>query len=574
MELKMIKNITPEFMSKIKLPNEAGKRLNYLIVMPKLTENDNVQYIFPVGMPYVSAALKASGRSVFTLNLNYKSDPDALFCETVRNNNIDVVMVGGLSGHYAVLQNIISRAKEISEDIITVCGGGIITADPKNAMAALRGLDFGLIGEGEYLINEFAYALENDEDISTVAGVALKDGSITGVRPDIADLDILPFPDYEGFEFDLMLSKKYPQVVWLKENSRAAALCASRSCPYNCTFCFHSAGKKYRKRSLDNIFAEIDYLADSFNINYINFSDELFVSSQEFLRGFCERIKSYNISWNFQSRVDRIDIETFRITKESGCVNVFFGVESGDNTILKSMKKHITTEQVEKAFGLAKKADFYATGNIIFGDREETTETVDNTLKWVEKHPDFPLSINWITAFPGCELYFDALKRGVIKDPVAYLQSGCPQINVSKMTADEYSAAMTKVELFKWFLRVVGYDELLRLKENLHKLLENNDKIALWPMTFAGATVLHHIAPEFVLSDKVFWVNIDETLVRSRGIENFRKKIYKPDIIKTENIPVVIYSYQNSGGVINQISEMIRTDYPSVKTFKKLEDLL
>jgi radical SAM superfamily enzyme YgiQ (UPF0313 family) len=570
----MIKNITPEFLNKIKLPNENGKRLNYLIVMPKLTENDNVQYIFPVGMPYVSAALKASGRSVFTLNLNYKDKPDTLLTETIIKNNIDVVMFGGLSGHYTALQNIINRAKVISEDIITVCGGGIITADPKNAVNALVGLDYGLIGEGEYLINEFAYAIENSEDMSTVSGVVQKDGTITGFRPDIDNLDILPFPDYEGFEFDLMLSKKYPQVVWLKENSRAAALCASRSCPFNCTFCFHSAGKKYRKRSIDSIFAEIDYLVSDFNINYINFSDELFISSQEFLREFCERIKKYNIAWNFQSRVDRIDLQTFHIVKESGCVNVFFGVESGDNTILKSMKKHITTEQVEKAFRLAREADFYATGNIIFGDREETTETVDNTLKWIEKNPEIPLSINWITAFPGCELYFDAIKRGVLRDPVDYLRSGCPQINVTKMTDIEYKAAMIKVQLFKWFGRVIGENELLKLKNNLHNLLETSEKIALWPMTFTGAEVLHGIAPEFIFSDKVFWINIDENLVRSRGIENFHKKIYKPDIIKSENIPVVIYSYQNSGGVINQISEMIRTDYPFVKTFKKLEDLL
>ena len=144
-------NVTEEFLSMIKLPEPTGKKLNYLIVMPKQAEKP-FQYVFPTGMGIVAASLKASGRSVFTLNLTYKENPMEVLKQTIIKEKIDVVMTGGLSGQYSLLKEIIDTVKSICPDIITAVGGGIITAEPEVAMQALECADYGMIGEGEITI--------------------------------------------------------------------------------------------------------------------------------------------------------------------------------------------------------------------------------------------------------------------------------------------------------------------------------------------------------------------------------------------------------------------------------------
>lgn len=76
-------------------------------------------------------------------------------------------------------------------------------------------------------------------------------------------------------------------------------------------------------------------------------------------------------------------------------------------------------------------------GNFIFGDTEETIETATNTLNWWKKHLHYGITLNFITIFPGAELYKYACSKKIIIDPIEFIKQGCPIINVSKMNQDE-----------------------------------------------------------------------------------------------------------------------------------------
>ena len=103
--------------------------MNYLIVMPILTEIFDQSYTFPLGIAYVSASLKRSGRNVVTYNLNYKSKTIKENLEKIiREEQIDVIATGGLTAQYWQLERILTAAREIKPDIITWVGGGIITS--------------------------------------------------------------------------------------------------------------------------------------------------------------------------------------------------------------------------------------------------------------------------------------------------------------------------------------------------------------------------------------------------------------------------------------------------------------
>ncbi|MDR1592219.1 MAG: cobalamin-dependent protein [Prevotellaceae bacterium] len=179
----MPQHITQEFLDMIKLPDPTAKRLNYLMIMPVMVDNDSMWYQFPYGFGLVSSALKASGRNVFTLNINYKTDIDKLIRESIIKNHIDVVLTGGISGQYSVIKYVLDTCKECSPDIITIVGGGIITADPVVAMMALETADYGVIGEGEVTVNELAFALENGNEIDSVPGIILKTKMVTSPPP-------------------------------------------------------------------------------------------------------------------------------------------------------------------------------------------------------------------------------------------------------------------------------------------------------------------------------------------------------------------------------------------------------
>jgi radical SAM superfamily enzyme YgiQ (UPF0313 family) len=574
----MPQHITQEFLEMIKLPDPNAKRLKYLLVLPRMTDSADRLYLFPTGFALVSSALKASGRDVYTLNLNYKADYLELLRRTVVENAIDVVATGGLSGQYAALKEILDATKAANPEVITICGGGIITADSQVAMMALETADYGVIGEGEITINELAYALETGADTSTVAGLMLNGGAATERRKEIMDLDCLPFPDYDGLEFEMILDKSKYTMANLVEASFFVT--GSRSCPYNCTFCFHSSGVKYRKRSLDNIFGEIDWVLARYSKHYLYFNDEMLTSDRKFLEAFCERIKPYDFKWAASGRVDRVNHDVLKIMKDSGCFELSLGVESGCDAILKSMRKNTTVEQVERAFDAAEQVKLQVYGNLIFGDLEETSETISESIRWWKAHINYKLYLFWIYTFPGSHIYKTALERGIIRDPVQYLKDNNMQINISKMPDDVYWQTVERLELFQALYAIgidVDFDKIdtRAYREKLNSLFDYG-KIAVWPTILTIAKMLNAIDLDFLKNENVYMVNAQPKEERSKGCEPLiGKEMHLPTIIDRENIETVFYSFpQVKSNALEQISQEIRDKHPSVKRIVKLTDLL
>ena len=257
--------------------------------------------------------------------------------------------------------------------------------------------------------------------------------AVTNPRRELDDLDSIPWPDYQGFDLDKYLASTSPGISGLNRHNTVFML-ASRSCPYSCTFCFHTSGKKYRQRSLDKFFEELDYMVSQYDINFVCMADELFAQKIARVKEFCKKIKKYNMGWWAQFRVDNITTELLGVLKGSGCSVMSFGLESADNRVLKSMRKHTTVEQIEHALKLVYDSGISLEGAFIFGDVAETVETAENTLKWWREHSQYRISLNLITVYPGSGLYKHACETGIIQDRLKFLKDGCPQVNVSKMT--------------------------------------------------------------------------------------------------------------------------------------------
>lgn len=626
---------------------KEGGSLNWLLVMPKITLFDDQQYSFPVGIAYVSSALKTTGRKVFTLNLNYKKESTyALLSEAIRSHSIDVIACGGISVQYRILKEIIDAAKEIKPDIIAIVGGGLITSEPVAAMQALEIADYGIVGEGEITICELASKLEaglrgidggseqsvadgeqsiTDGELSTVAGIvyrgADKQWTVTKPRGEIGNLDIIPWPDYDGFEYEQMLKKTPIDILTGKNKNEAIGiLFYSRSCPYNCTFCFHSSGRKYRTRTLDGFFQEFDHLMKKYSFDNFFLADEYFISNLNFVKEFCKRIKQYNIRWTCSGRVDNITKELLETLKDSGCFQIQFGVESACDKILKSMRKNITRAQIENAFSLCWEAGIAASGNLIFGDLEETVETAMETINWYKAHPKWSLAMHWIIAYPGSFVYKTARERGIISDAAEFIRAGCPEVNFSKMTYDERrriafiidtaqsvshdklrdakimpgstgkitvtgkcpycgkTAAYNNIDPIRpvkletcpqcsHTLRLYCVDYLCAdtVRSNLEEMAQAG-KTAIWPVLVGLDGLLERVAT--FQTDNFYLVDSSPF---KKGLEISGKIVHSPDIIAQYGIDTVILTTTTSVGA--EIAGIINKDYPNVREIVNIGEL-
>lgn len=415
--------------------------MNFLLVNPKYA-NRGQFYEFPLGLAYVSSYMKHRGFNVFCLNCCHYDDPiEQQLSEYINNKQIDVICTGGMSYDFNRINEILETAKKIKPEIITVAGGPIVTSDPRMALENMQ-IDFGVIEEGEETMAELVDALCNERDVSKIKGLVFFDAEnnliITEHRGSISDLDALPFPDYEGFEYGSFVNTFAPNshllYYTILDEVRPARIVASRSCPFNCTFCYHPLGKKYRQRSLDNVFREIDYLLEKYNITVLVLMDELFSTHKERIYEFAERIKKYNIKWAPQLRVSDVDEKLLKALKESGAYLISYGIENLSDKILKSMQKRTTKAQILKALKLTRYAKIAVQGNILFGDPEETEETIKESMEWWINHPEYGLNLSMIKVLPDAPIYRYAIANGLIKDKFRYMKDGFPIINLTKLS--------------------------------------------------------------------------------------------------------------------------------------------
>jgi len=307
------------------------------------------------------------------------------------------------------------HAKELADKIKTkkVFGGVHPTISTKDAFAA--GADIVVQGEGEIAFRKILDSLSRGKSPKKIYK-----------EPFIENLDSLPFPDRKAIH-----QEKYLQITERNDGMKIASITSSRGCPHQCTFCTSRAiwGGKTRFRSAINIIMELSQLISEWNIDFLKFNDDTFTLDRKRVIEFCEMKKGYqmDVPWACNARVNTLDEELLQIMKDAGCVELWLGVESGSERILKVLKKGITKDQVRKVFKAAKKVGIRTRGYFMIGNETETLAEIQETINFVQElDPDIVgISIN--TPFPGSErwktmeddinwknvdLYRDAEKEG------------------------------------------------------------------------------------------------------------------------------------------------------------------
>ena len=254
---------------------------------------------------------------------------------------------------------------------------------------------------------ELIQQFENGSDFSQIKGIAYRDkdtGQVkrTSPRGLVNDLDELPPPS--RYLFDNYSYKKYYSV---KFGYKTTAIMTSRGCPFTCDFCSRPVfGNEFRSRSASKVADEVEEVI-SLGYNRIWFADDCFTLNRKRLIEVCDEIikRGLKIGWECLSRVDTLDSETADKMKQAGCVRMFFGIESGNDSTLKIMKKQITTKQAYNATQICKKKGIKAGAFFILGYPGENDKTILDTIKFASSLPLDYLSFTLPYPIPGTPLF-------------------------------------------------------------------------------------------------------------------------------------------------------------------------
>ena len=281
-------------------------------------------------------------------------------------------------------------------------GGAHISVMRKEALD-YNDADFAIKHEGEYAILELLDAIKSNKGFEEIRGLIWrKDGKIieNPDREPIKDIDELPFPDYDSFELD-----KY--YAW---QNKIIPILTSRGCPFRCVFCSAGVvmGSRIRMRSPANVLEEIEYWYKK-GIRTFDINDEIFTCNPKRVDEICDLIIKRGLKIKFRCyngiRVDTVTQDLLKKMRDAGCTDIAFGVETGNEQIMKNIKKGITLEQARKAIGWAKSLGIRVRANFIVGHPGETMETAMDTLRFANEVGADEINFNNLVPYPGTELF-------------------------------------------------------------------------------------------------------------------------------------------------------------------------
>lgn len=371
----------------------------------------------PMGLQYIAAVLEKNGFKVKAIDI----DADGLSMEQLGQvlAEANPLLVG-----ITCTTPLFKQAIEICQLAKTSCGastciGGIHpTIKPMEGMES-KFLDFAVFGEGEYTFLELAQSLaQGKTDFSKIKGLVFKRHGIAVKNPArelIQNMDELPFPARHLFKMD---KYTYPDAL----KSPAISIMTSRGCPGQCTYCCTKCifGLTYRFRSADNIIKEIEQVIEEYGAKEIHIWDDNFTVNKPRVMEFCKKIKEKGlhkkVSFSVPQglRIDQVNEEVLRALKEINVYAIGYGVESGNNEILKLCKKNTNTDQARKAVSLSKKLGFDVWCFFIIGLYGDTEKTIRETIDFAKELDPLFAKFLILKPLPGTEVFMQLDRDGLL----------------------------------------------------------------------------------------------------------------------------------------------------------------
>lgn len=388
--------------------------------------------LLPIGLGYIASAVVNAGYDVEILDIDCLRLSDEQIEKELSSRKYNVVLMGCIVNGYRHVKKIAKTIKSINKNSTIIVGNTVASSIPHHLLTHTD-VDIAVIGEGDITITELLNCLKTKDDFHKVDGIYFKkDGKIgkSSPRRGIDDLDFFPIINWDIFDVNSYIRKgkdnvNEPCLVPFDER-RVLSLCASRGCPYACTFCYHVFRTcKYRYRSPKNVLKELQIMKKEYDVNFVNFWDEITFFRNDWCDHFLDLLieADLGIYWNAGCRGDFFNEKNAYLAKKmkkAGCIGLTYSLESANNEILKAMNKRLDVNRISVHKRIMDDAALPSWVSIVIGYPQETEKTLHETFDFCEKNNIYP-STGYLLPLPSTPMYEYALKKGFIKDQEEYL---------------------------------------------------------------------------------------------------------------------------------------------------------
>lgn len=379
----------------------------------------------PMNLAYLAGYVREAGFDVVLADYEIEPYTDAGFAALLEEHKLAVVGVSCMTPTIRNGARICAAAKAFDSRIVTVVGGSHANGLPVGTMREFPSFDYLVQGEGEETLRELCTAIRDGGEVGGIKGLVCRCGETivqNPPRPLIEDIDTIPFPARDLIRYDQQaghFTRGFSNVIPSTE------FFTSRGCPVGCTFCAIKAtfGTEVRFRNLVCIEDEVEHIVKHYPFRHLVIADDTFTLKKDRAIEMCDIFRKHGIvSWNCDTRVSGLSRELLVAMKNSGCLKVAFGVESGSQRVLDLVHKQIRVEQVAEAVRLTREAGIpHVEGNFIIGsDLSETLEDIEMTRELIKSVPWTFISVTVIVPYPGTQVYTSMKDRRYIDSDAAW----------------------------------------------------------------------------------------------------------------------------------------------------------
>lgn len=454
-----------------------------LMINPVIRQEDLPKHI-PYGISLLAAIAIEKGHQVVIYDQNAWRKSDEVIEQVCKADDWDVIAIGGLTTTYGSIKKILKIARANCKDALIIAGGGFFTSMPQEMMSWLPEIDLGIMGEAFVTWPEVLKMVDNKEfDFSNTLGVCYRDkegkGKLTPVRPNIMDLDVLPYPAWDLLPLEIYFKNSsilFSEAAFLSK--RRIDINGSLGCGLVCKFCWHlgttgdmvveenengendvrfTYGRNIRYHSPQYIVNMVKTLRDKYQVDFVTLLDENLMtmdvaSGRSWLKDLCElwiaeglqptsrrdgkpdEKNEGGVFWSGTSHANLAKKETLELMYKAGCSHLVYGIETFDPKILKTLGKGVNQKHNIEAPRICMESGIIPIPNIIIGFPDDTFEGIRITM---EKLIELGITCrpHFATAYPGSEWYY-SYKQSILEQYNGDLEAFILDLgDASKITA-------------------------------------------------------------------------------------------------------------------------------------------
>ncbi len=383
----------------------------------------------PIWAGLIAAVVRQKGYSVKILDAEAENWSPEYTAEKVAEENpllTDIEVLGSnpsasSTPKMTTAGEVAGAIKKRAPHIKTLFSGLHPSALPQRTLKE-EAADFVCQGEGFHTIPALLDVLKTGKKLSDcqVPGLWYKENGriASGPLAPLVNPDELPMTAWDLLPMDKYRAHNWHCFDHIDQRQPYAVIYTSLGCPFNCSYCnihaLYDGKPGIRFRSPEKVVEEIDFLVTTYKVRNIKFLDELFALREDRVIRICDLIiqGGYELNIWAYARVDTVNERMLKKMKQAGINWAAYGIESASRKIRQGVIKKFEQDTIAKAVEMTRTAGIYINGNFIFGLPDDDLETMQETLDMAKEFNFEYVNFYTAMAYPGSQLYEDAIKQG------------------------------------------------------------------------------------------------------------------------------------------------------------------